>query len=118
VGVSETKKEYVPAAVIAILENIDVKGAMARKTKNAAIAVNVHKDRPKWGVVMDYQTPYVNHAPNVRTVNLDRLIALMTPILNAKIVPVVRAEKSLFSMHVSKTKGLLNPTGDEGITKA
>jgi len=42
VGVSETKKEYVPAAVIAILENIDVKGAMARKTKNAAIAVSVH----------------------------------------------------------------------------
>lgn len=66
---------------------------------------------------MDYQTPYVHHAPNVRTVNLDRLVALLRPILNAKIVPAVRTEKSLSAMHVSKTKGSLNPTGDEGETR-
>jgi len=83
VGVSETKKKYVPAAKIADMENIAVKGALACKTNNAAIAVSVQKDRPKWVVVMDYRTPYVNHAPNVQTVNLDRLIALLTKILNA-----------------------------------
>lgn len=43
VDVSETKKKYVLVAMIAILDiHIDVKGAMARKTKNAAIAVSVH----------------------------------------------------------------------------
>lgn len=99
--VSETKKKYVPAAKIAGMENIAVKDAVACKTNNAAIAVSVQKDRPKWGFVMDYRTPYVNHAPNVRMVNLERLIALLTPILNAKIVPVVRTEKSLSPKHVS-----------------
>jgi hypothetical protein len=102
VDVPETKKKYVPAAEIARMENITVQGALVNKTHNAAIAVCVHQDTSKWGVVMVYRTPYVIHAPNVLMVNLYRLPALMTPILNAQIVPFVKTEKSLSPNHVTK----------------